>query len=1632
MFQWALFAHFLATDAMPCPLLSYIRLTEEDTLSSSRIFFKIMFQVGFRTSRRALHSGALQNKQACTAVRWASEQAGVHCSQVGFRTSRRALHSGGLQNKQACTALRCASEQAGVHCTQVGFRTSRRALHSGALQNKQACTAVRWASEQAGVHCTQVGFRTSRRALHSGGLQNKQACTALRCASEQAGVHCGFRTSKRALHSGGLQNKQACTALRCTSEQAGVHCSQVGFRTSRRALHSGGLQNKQACTALRLFAHFLATDAMPWALFSYIRLTEEDTSSSSRIFIKIMFQEMWEQLGLHRMKERLSDLSSTSLFPHVPRTPHPHSLSVPLPPPLPPQPEQEMSDQLGLRKMNETLSNVCFEMSEQLGLRKMNERLSDPTMGAAFDGIFPKDTPKNTRFAINFFTSIGLGGLTDNLREHLKNMPKLIMQQQKPVQQLASGGDAANSECAWRCVQVKRHFVLIKYRQVQGLLDQNPLLIHEIKANHEARQLSWLLCRPTYDVVQGLLDQNRLLIHEIKANHEARLPDGLMRNVTLIRELNSNVTKVVDIRPPPMYADISHSFPRTFGVSTAAPHECFLTYHFPARSTCCSAFSLRAPSAGGRSLRSHLPHIHAHLWQLFCALTYPSVVDLYADIPRTFVRTLGSSAASRYVRSLTDPFPLPRVVPPTHPLCLLCPVCVHPPQVVDLYAHISSTFVRTFGSITAPHVLSLTASFPLSPLCPTALILRPPPSPPPSSPPPPLSPVPLLQVVDLYADISRTFVRTFGSSAATRASPGAAGGDAAAAGAVGGDIRPSAAAVDAGGAAGGSSDVRRLAGPVDVLATRTFMSSAATCQSAVALAGGVQYVLLTLSLPSPPSFELAAKPDPPSSPSSLSRPHSPRSHNANAANPKGGDGGSGGGRWQGDGEGLLRQHDVSEKFGPKGANAANPSAGGRPPAGGKGKGGGAAAEGGDEFDYHMGLSTRPPWYCRAYRMACMRLVLSLGEGEGEKWGSRRDGAVDTSPGIAAFASLCIVSATSKGHWRITLRETYASLCKVNATSKETLESHSEGKKHRGKVRGATRAAVEATKGQDDASRAAEDAGNGAVADSAVQSGADGAASGKANGAPAVAANGAVTGGQENGAATSGQENGQEEAKSGGEEEGEGGAECGATCAQGSECSVERHVLKVVSAVWSDMLLPVANGWKGGEVQRCRGAEVEWRGGEVQRWRGGVERWRGAEVERWSGEVHKCRGGEVERRRGGEVERRRGGEVERRRGGEVARWGGGEVASHELPLKALRKQVLAAAKRVLAEQSSKESAKDSCKQGAGKGTESSSKGRESSSKGRESCSKEELLAAFQRSVSSLLSRSLYLPLDLSILTLPPSLHTLSHALDLSTCIFQPSWPLHSLSHPLDLSIQSPPLDLSTLTLLPFFTSPHPFSLSRLTSPLILPLPPLDLFTRMLPCFLSLDLSTLILPLDLSTLNLISLDLSTLNLISLDLSTLNLISLDLSALILYLAAGEVQGSPVAPPSGHVTAPIGPVPAPRGHVAALRSPVAAPSGLVAALRGPVAASSGPVAALRGPVAASRGPVAASTGPVAASTGPVAASTVPFIAEPPTAEQPSHQAVEPPSCPAAGKPSSRAAQQPSRPAAEPPSSRAAQQPSR
>ncbi|KAJ4708791.1 protein ELF4-LIKE 4-like [Melia azedarach] len=63
--------------------------------------------------------------------------------------------------------------------------------------------------------------------------------------------------------------------------------------------------------------------------------------------------------------------------------------------------------------------------------------------------------------------------------------------------------------------------------------------------------------------VQDILDQNRLLINEINQNHESKIPDNLSRNVGLIRELNNNIRRVVDL-----YSDLSSNFTKSMEVSS--------------------------------------------------------------------------------------------------------------------------------------------------------------------------------------------------------------------------------------------------------------------------------------------------------------------------------------------------------------------------------------------------------------------------------------------------------------------------------------------------------------------------------------------------------------------------------------------------------------------------------------------------------------------------------------------------------------------------------------------------------------------------------------------------------------------------------------------------------------------------------------------------------------------------------------------------------------------------------------------------------------------------------------------------------------------------------------------------------
>ena len=68
-------------------------------------------------------------------------------------------------------------------------------------------------------------------------------------------------------------------------------------------------------------------------------------------------------------------------------------------------------------------------MSENLGLKQFSKKiLEDENIVPYLGGLFPKTNVDNARFAVNFFTSIGLGALTEDLREFIKNAPKLMLE----------------------------------------------------------------------------------------------------------------------------------------------------------------------------------------------------------------------------------------------------------------------------------------------------------------------------------------------------------------------------------------------------------------------------------------------------------------------------------------------------------------------------------------------------------------------------------------------------------------------------------------------------------------------------------------------------------------------------------------------------------------------------------------------------------------------------------------------------------------------------------------------------------------------------------------------------------------------------------------------------------------------------------------------------------------------------------------------------------------------------------------------------------------------------------------------------------------------------------------------------
>lgn len=63
-----------------------------------------------------------------------------------------------------------------------------------------------------------------------------------------------------------------------------------------------------------------------------------------------------------------------------------------------------------------------------MGIDKLSKKLKEETLQPYLEGVFPKDSVENARFSINFFTSIGLGAITEDLREFIKSAPRLLLE----------------------------------------------------------------------------------------------------------------------------------------------------------------------------------------------------------------------------------------------------------------------------------------------------------------------------------------------------------------------------------------------------------------------------------------------------------------------------------------------------------------------------------------------------------------------------------------------------------------------------------------------------------------------------------------------------------------------------------------------------------------------------------------------------------------------------------------------------------------------------------------------------------------------------------------------------------------------------------------------------------------------------------------------------------------------------------------------------------------------------------------------------------------------------------------------------------------------------------------------------
>ncbi|KAJ2349962.1 pre-mRNA-splicing factor cwc22 [Coemansia sp. RSA 2671] len=141
----------------------------------------------------------------------------------------------------------------------------------------------------------------------------------------------------------------------CKLNRTWGHGFELAFASCYESIHR--YETNHLRNIAHLFAHLLITGALHLSVLQAVVLTEESTTSSSRIFLKILLQDMAEELGM--------------------------------------------------KALNDRLKSTEYRVAE------------------AVKGMFPSNDAQAMRFAINYYTSIGLGAITEEMREQLKELPLL-------------------------------------------------------------------------------------------------------------------------------------------------------------------------------------------------------------------------------------------------------------------------------------------------------------------------------------------------------------------------------------------------------------------------------------------------------------------------------------------------------------------------------------------------------------------------------------------------------------------------------------------------------------------------------------------------------------------------------------------------------------------------------------------------------------------------------------------------------------------------------------------------------------------------------------------------------------------------------------------------------------------------------------------------------------------------------------------------------------------------------------------------------------------------------------------------------------------------------------------------------